>query len=1296
MKNSNRILRIARACVASVSAMLALGASADPQVSLSFFAAGAHVNTPVTLSISLSESGGLPISGGTLSLSYPNFRNTGVNSTTCAGATVTAANGTSTLSVTSINIVTSSFCQVTVEMQPLLSGTQLVTAPAGSAFANGAGQFNLGTSAASLCVEAPYVVTNTADSGPGSLRQAILDANAPSCASGLVADIKFSIPVAAGPAVQTIQPLSILPAITRAEGVNIDAYTQAGATRNTSPLGSGNNANLTVILNGSACTATCVGLQFASTTGTSSVSGLAVHSFNSHGIFVTGGSVLVTGNYIGTDPGGNNAFTSAKGIVAAGGVTLVGDGTPAGINLISGNQVGIDVSSTVSVNSNQVGGTRGGLPGLANGIGIVMSSGSGTVNGNLVRYNTNAGIQYDVQNVPVLLDGNASYGNGGPGIDILGDGATLNDASEADGIQNYPAITSVLHAGGNTIVSGTIQTSPGADGGGSLMQLFSNPTLPAAGRTEGQSIIFTGLMPTLDASGFGTFNLTIPGTHDFVSGTLYAGGANPRQSEFSPAVVAVAAASSVVATPGSLSFGPQAPNVVSTAQTITVSNTNISLVYNVTLVVSTNPAFSVSHLCSTLAPSGGSCSISVTFTAATTGPYGGTIDIATTDPAAPLIQVAVSGTVQAGALTFTPSTVNFGNQVQNTASGPQIVQMFNPTTVPVAITSIVAGGDFSVSHFCGTSLGPNTACNLNVTFTPSVIGVVNGTLTVTSDALSSPDVIALTGTGVAPAGSLTVSPTGLVFAPQTVGTPSAAQLVTLTNNGRTPITFSSIAFSGALAGFAVANGCGTSLAANATCTLSVTFTPTGAGAVTGSITITSTSNSSPDVVSLSGTGVAPVPQVGVTPGSLTFAARTVNTTSPLQTVTVQNTGTGPAIIASITVSGDFQATSLCGGSLAAAATCTVDVKFTPLVAGARTGTLSIVSDAPGSPHTVALSGIGIALPVGTLDVTPTSIDFGTLAPGATSPAQLVSVLNSGQSPVALSAAVSGAPFALATVPASVTACGATLNAGSACSYAVTYAPTANGTSAGTFTITSDASNPSVVVSLFGTAATVTPPRSLSVPARLDFGSQPLGLTTPGSPLAITNTGATTVSLVEATPTGDFAVSDGCTTIAPRATCTLLVTFTPSARGARSGVLTLRTATESQPYVVALSGDGGANPTPALSVSPARIGFGNALVGPPGAATSIDLVNVGEVPVVLGGFTVPGDFLVANRCPGTLAAGQRCQMDVRFYPRALGLRAGLLDVLSNAGNGPHRVEVSGVGCSLPSVARNRLPQLSCTP
>ena len=100
--------------------------------------------------------------------------------------------------------------------------------------------------------------------------------------------------------------------------------------------------------------------------------------------------------------------------------------------------------------------------------------------------------------------------------------------------------------------------------------------------------------------------------------------------------------------------------------------------------------------------------------------------------------------------------------------------------------------------------------------------------------------------------------------------------------------------------------------------------------------------------------------LSVTPASLTFASQTVNTTSGAQTVTVKNTGTATATVSGISASGDFAQTNNCGSQVAAGASCTASVTFTPTASGTRTGVLSVQSNAPNSPTTVALTGTGPA------------------------------------------------------------------------------------------------------------------------------------------------------------------------------------------------------------------------------------------------------------------------------------------------------------------------------------------------
>jgi hypothetical protein len=210
---------------------------------------------------------------------------------------------------------------------------------------------------------------------------------------------------------------------------------------------------------------------------------------------------------------------------------------------------------------------------------------------------------------------------------------------------------------------------------------------------------------------------------------------------------------------------------------------------------------------------------------------------------------------------------------------------------------------------------------------------------------------------------VSLSPASLAFANQSLGTPSAAQTLTLTNTGNAALSITSFAVTGTNASdFAQTNTCSNSLVAGANCTISVTFTPSASGARAAALSIADNASGSPQTVSLSGTGTSNTAVVSLSPTSLAFGNQPVQITSSAQTVTLTNTGTGTLSITSLATSGtnasDFAEVDTCGSSVAAGANCTIAVWFTPAASGTRTAALSIADNASGSPQTVRLSGTG--------------------------------------------------------------------------------------------------------------------------------------------------------------------------------------------------------------------------------------------------------------------------------------------------------------------------------------------------
>jgi len=199
-----------------------------------------------------------------------------------------------------------------------------------------------------------------------------------------------------------------------------------------------------------------------------------------------------------------------------------------------------------------------------------------------------------------------------------------------------------------------------------------------------------------------------------------------------------------------------------------------------------------------------------------------------------------------------------------------------------------------------------------------------------------------------------LNPLSLSFADQAVGTTSQAQNVTLHNMGGASLTIASLR---AVGDFNETDDCGI-VPASGSCTISVSFSPTAGGVRTGSIVLTDDATDSPQSISLSGNGIGPAVSASMSPTSLTFAALAVGSTSLAQVLTLSNNGTSALSIGSIQASGDFSQTNNCSTTLSAQSSCTINVKFVPTAAGARTGSLTVTDNAAGSPQVSSLSGVG--------------------------------------------------------------------------------------------------------------------------------------------------------------------------------------------------------------------------------------------------------------------------------------------------------------------------------------------------
>jgi len=312
-------------------------------------------------------------------------------------------------------------------------------------------------------------------------------------------------------------------------------------------------------------------------------------------------------------------------------------------------------------------------------------------------------------------------------------------------------------------------------------------------------------------------------------------------------------------------------------------------------------------------------------------------------------------------LSVTPASADLGNLVLG-ASATQVFQVSNNSAAALTLTSIVVGmadgstqTDFSQQNNCPATLASQTTCTITVTFAPSTIGLRKGAVSLLVNGGVLNQTLSITGTGLP---VLAATPSALTFASTPVGS-SSLQSVTLLNQSAAAQTFT-LAATGS---FSInSTSCASPLAAGAQCVVSVAFQPTSAGLQTRSLSATLAGALPPEAVNLTGTGTAPI--ATLSSNTLTFARTVDGVASAAQTITLTNSGNAPLTSLALTLSGanaaDFTFTTTCGSGVAAGQACSIAVVFKPSLPTTEGATLSLASNAPGSPASVTLSGTGAA------------------------------------------------------------------------------------------------------------------------------------------------------------------------------------------------------------------------------------------------------------------------------------------------------------------------------------------------
>jgi hypothetical protein len=365
------------------------------------------------------------------------------------------------------------------------------------------------------------------------------------------------------------------------------------------------------------------------------------------------------------------------------------------------------------------------------------------------------------------------------------------------------------------------------------------------------------------------------------------------------------------------------------------------------------------------------------------------------------------------------------------------------------------------------------------------------------------------------------------------------------------------------------------LAVGQSANFSVLFSPPNAGNASANITFsTGTSNTN---VTLSGMGVAPG-DLTTSPTSVSFGNVLVGITSS-QTETLKNTGGTDLTVTAATVSGTgFSYAGLTLPlTLAPNQASTFGVSLTPATAGANSGNLSLTVSGSTSSVDIALSGTGVT--PAALTAVPTSLEFTNVQVGR-SLTQTETVINTGGSNAQISqVAANGTGFSISGITTPVT-----LTPGQSTSFGVTFTPQSAGNFSGSVSVTSNASNPNLNVSLTGTALAATQStlgvtNSISVGSVVDGGSgtQTGTLTATGGSVLVSS-----VSLGGTNP-AEFSVSGLSfpVTVTTSQPVTFTVTFTPAVTGGASATASFATNASNSPTVATLTGTG--TPAPVHSV-----------------------------------------------------------------------------------------------------------------
>lgn len=753
--------------------------------------------------------------------------------------------------------------------------------------------------------------------------------------------------------------------------------------------------------------------------------------------------------------------------------------------------------------------------------------------------------------------------------------------------------------------------------------------------------------------------------------------------------------------PTPFDFGPTAVGTPTAATTFTVRNTGDepSGTISITLGGAHAAQFTLgADTCNGMTlGADASCTVEVTYSPSVPGSHAASLQ-ATASPGSTATASLTGSAAQPATLRLTPGVQDFGTVVEGSPSSDVEFLLSNPGGVPTEIVAHTFGGtdasEFSIatSTCSGAPLLAGATCRIVVRFTAGAPGDKEATLDVTAGTLTA--TASLTARSVT-IGNIAIDPTANDYGITPVGMQTGGVTYTVRNTGSSATGALAVAIAGSNpADFPIVSGgdgcSGTTLPGGGECTIAVRFAPVASGARSATLRVSGTPGGVA-TSALSGTGEVPA-MFELRPTAADFgtvAAATMmppgGESSPVN-FTLRNVGEATSGAPTVTLRGADSthftiAANGCSAPLAAAAECTITLRFRPTSLGTKTARLEVVG-APGGTVVSDITGVGITPSV--LSVNPTTHNFGNVARTSTPVAaheHTFIVTNGGAEPVAtLSQSITGAGASHFSIVAAGTTCAGSLAGMSSCNIRVRFTPTALGELSASLDVVGSTGG-TVSSALTGTglpSLNITP----NTGGTFDFGSQIVDQGGAGGalqPFTVTNLTNRTIDMTALSSPGvppagtqEFwrTSATACvgSTIAAGATCSVSVRFRPlGAAGPRMSTL-------------AITGSGGASEsinltgtalgpvrfvdwqvvTPsaeaAVTTFPATfnaMGAPNRIVG-----TVYELVmnlrndGVGPSGVISTSTNFTGDMnLVTDTCTGeNLAAGGVCAIRVRYYPQ----------------------------------------------